>query len=151
MKQTLTSKLTTEELYDLATETIEYCSDGKVLDIDLKQKGLLFQIDDMNYFELTDNCISLNENFIASDALEISPEQLKNLFILFESVTDYYEQSSNKNKEEWNKEVDIMDIKKVNVIKLDILKQAQLAMKQAVENDNSAMVAAIAELLKAII
>lgn len=41
-----------------------------------------------------------------------------------------------------------MEVKKLNEIKLEILEQAKIAMKQAVKNENSAMVTAIAELLK---
>ena len=97
MNKTLTSQYNTEELYKLAAETIEYCSDGQILSSNNENIGLTWHIDDNSFFELTDEQIFLYTKDEGAEILEyrtkIKPESLEKLMYLFESMADHHEQS----------------------------------------------------------
>lgn len=97
MNQTLTSQYNTEELYQLAADTIEYCSDGQILSSSNERIGLTWHIDDDTFFELTDNNIFLYTKDEGAEIFEyrtkIKPESLEKLMYLFESMADHHDYS----------------------------------------------------------
>lgn len=97
LNQTLTSQYNTEELYQLAADTIEYCSDGQILSSSNERIGLTWHIDDNSFFELTDEQIFLHTKDGGAEIFEyrtkIKPESLEKLMYLFESMADHHDYS----------------------------------------------------------
>lgn len=98
MSDLISYELSKEELYELAADTIEYCSDGKFYDEFGEVKGMTFETAEDTFIELSND-----KNIYVHKTIEnithrtkLSPEALYTLFILFESMTDNY---NDRNKE----------------------------------------------------
>lgn len=104
MKNTITSQLNTEELYRLATDTIEYCNDGEILTSGHNHIGLTFHVDNDNFFELSDGKIYLHmkdqKNRDLAKCTLITPGTMEKLFHLFESMSDHYKSSAGEDNDD---------------------------------------------------
>ena len=98
MSELISNELSKEELYELAADTIEYCSDGRFFDEFGEVKGVTFETVEDAFIELsTDKNIYVHRTIDnITHRIKLSPEAFYSLFILFESMIDNY---NDRNKE----------------------------------------------------